>query len=251
MGLIAGAAVVALRGLRAPSLASAANEVASAMKMTRQMAISSGRKTVLVFPHDLTATNLGAVPLRSYAIFEVLEPGMETRYPPFFRWGEANNEPLYLAQTDWRKLPDGIFFCNFASLAYSTMAGDPFTGIASNNLPTPVVRQILDPTRQSVTGGQEWRYFMSATNLRVSTPGNPGSVLATFTAPFVGFLPDGRSFYIGSSRFSQAALRLVQGFVPNENPTALAVIDTNNFYYIETDARTGRIRVRGRDSYRE
>lgn len=251
MGLIAGAAVVALRGLRAPSLAGAASEVASAMKMTRQMAISSGRKMLLVFPHDLSAANLGAAPLRSYAIFECLDQGFETREPPYYYHPETAPNPRFLARTEWRKLPDGIFFCNFASFGYSSMAGDPFSGILQNNVPYPTNRVLLAAGSGSVRSGEEWRYFMSFTNLPIGTPSNPGSVLATINAPFVGFLPDGRAFYLGSSSYSQAALRLVQGYVPNENPMALAVTDTNSFFYIETDARSGRIRVRGRDSYRE
>jgi len=247
MGILAGVAAVSLRGLRSPALASAASEVASAMKTTRQMAVASGRKMLLVFPSDSSATNVGAVPLRSYAIFEQLDPGFETREPPAYTHPETpNQQPVYLAKTDWRKLPEGIFFCNFASSAYSSIGMDPFG--AGFVLGAPVKRQNLLPG--SVTGGAEWQFFMSVTNLPIGRPSDPGNTLDTLNnAPYIGYLPDGRAFYTRSDFYEQAALRLVQGFVQNQD--ALAVTDTNNFYYIETDSRTGRIRVRSRDSYRE
>ena len=246
MGMLAGVAAVSLRGLRSPALASAANEVSSAMKTTRQMAVASGRKMLLVFPSDTSATNIGAVPLRSYAIFEQLDPGFETREPPAYTHPEtANTPPHFLAKTEWRRLPEGIFFCNFATLSYSSMAGDPFTG-GGFRVGQPTRRQNILPG--SAANGTEWQYFMSTNTLRIASPNNPGTVLTTLNnVPFVGFFPDGRAFYTRSDFYEQGALRLVQGFVQNQD--ALAVTDTNNFYYIETDSRTGRIRVRNQDSY--
>jgi len=247
MGILAGVAAVSLRGLRSPALASAANEVASAMKTTRQMAVASGRKMILVFPSDTSATNIGAAPLQSYAIFEQLDPGYETREPPAYTHPEtANTPPHFLAKTEWRRLPEGIFFCNFATLGYGSMAGDPFTG-GGFRVGQPTRRQNILPG--SAANGTEWQYFMSTNTLRIARPNDPGTVLTTLNnAPFVGFLPDGRAFYTRSDFYEQAALRLVQGFVQNRD--ALAVTDTNNFYYIETDSRTGRIRVRSQNSYR-
>ena len=249
MGILAGVAAVSLRGLRSPALASAASEVASAMKTTRQMAVASGRKMLLVFPSDSSATNVGAVPLRSYAIFEQLDPGFETREPPAYTHPETpNQQPVYLAKTDWRKLPEGIFFCNFASNGHAPISGDPFSG-GGFVLGNPVRRQNLFPG-SAPPNGTEWQYFMSVTNLPIGRPDSPGTVLATLNnVPYVGFLPDGRAFYTGYDFCNPAALRLVQGFVQNQD--ALAVTDTNNYYYIETDAQTGRIRVRSRESYRQ
>jgi len=248
MGILAGVAAVSLRGLRSPALASSANQVASAMKMTRQMAVASGRKMLLVFPSDTTANGLGAVPLRSYAIFEQLDPGFETREPPVYTHPETANQPVFLAKTDWRKLPEGIFFCNFASNGHAPISGDPFSG-GGFVLGNPVRRQNLFPG-SAPPNGTEWQYFMSVTNLPIGRPDSPGTVLATLNnVPYVGFLPDGRAFYTRSDSYNPAALRLVQGFVQNQD--ALAVTDTNNYYYIETDAQTGRIRVRSRESYRQ
>jgi len=248
MGMLAGVAAVSLRGLRSPALASAANEVASAMKTTRQMAVASGRKMVLVFPSTASADaiRLGASPLRSYAIFEQLDPGLETREPPAYTHPETAAQPIYLARTDWRKLPEGIFFCNFSSRGYGSIAGDPFTR-GNFQIGQPVRRQNLLPG--NVANGEEWQFFMSVTNVDIRNPANPSNSIANLnSAPYVGFLPDGRAFYTDSLRTDQAALRLVQGFVQNQD--ALAITDTNNFYYIETDSRTGRVRVRSRDSYR-
>ena len=103
MGTLAGVAAVSLRGMRSPAIASAANEVASAMKSARQMAIASGRKHMVAIPiaqNDLT-TNL----FRSYAIFEEVPVGESVNEPPFATNTTAN--PIYLAKTDWRTLYRG------------------------------------------------------------------------------------------------------------------------------------------------
>ena len=69
MGIMAGAAALSLRGLRAPALNNAVNETASALKLARQMAVTSRKGQFVVFPitaNPLLSSNL----FRSYAIFE-------------------------------------------------------------------------------------------------------------------------------------------------------------------------------------
>ena len=69
VGLMAGIAVVSIRGIRSPILNSAANEFASAVKMTRQMAISSGRKNYILIP--IVSNTLTANVFRTYAILRL------------------------------------------------------------------------------------------------------------------------------------------------------------------------------------
>lgn len=237
MGLLAGVAAVSLRGLRSPALASAANEVASAMKSARQMAIASGRKHLLVIPiaSNTLTTNL----FRTYAIFEEVPSGETVNEPPFAT--NTLTDPIYIAKTEWRNLPDGAVFCNIATGSYSTINLDPFTGAILGNLFTPLA--------QIGVAGTEWRYFESfLPSLAVCRPDTLGSPVGTLVnVPFVGFFPSGRAYYTNPGNRQGLGLRLVQGFVKSGQ---IAITDTNNFYIVETDPHVGRIRVRARESYR-
>jgi len=244
MGILAGVAAVSLRGLRAPALASAANQVASALKMTRQMAVGSGRRMYMVVP-TRTITELGATNLfRSYAIFEEVRPGEDISIPSG-SYINTGNESIFVARTDWRTLPEGVIFCNLvASGNYSTIAGDPFDGY-SNGV-------FFSPTFAKATkGGEEWKYFESFKNFDFRSAASPERSLATNQAAFLGFYPSGRAYYEGVSQSATlmqgAAIRLVTGLVKSN---MIAVTDTNNYYYVETDPMVGRVRVRSRDSYR-
>jgi len=240
MGLLAGVAAVSLRGMRSPAIASAANEVASAMKMTRQMAIASGRKTYLVFPiatNGLT-TNL----LRSFAVFQEVPPGESTLEPD--RSGtnypvNTNTTPWHIPKTDWRTLPEGVAFCNLVTGSYSPVAGD--------RLPTNSGTPSRRLTGQAF-GRDDWQYFESFMDFDIRRAENPSTNFVSLTrAPYIGFFPNGRAFYgnPGTHR-NPAAIRLVQGFVRGEE---IAVTDTNNYYNIEADPAVGRVRVRSRESY--
>ena len=236
MGTLAGVAAVSLRGMRSPALASAANEVASAMKSTRQMAIASGRKHVLIIPiaNNSLTTNI----FRSYAIFEEVPPGDSANEPPFGTNTTAN--PIYLAKTDWRALPDGVIFCNIASANYNTINPDPFQGAK--------LGELFRPQAQSGTPNSEWKYFESFTNFTIYRADNLSTAIATLNnTPFVGFYPGGRAFYVNPGNRQGLGVRLVQGFV---KPDQIAITETNNFYYVETDPFVGRVRVRNRESYR-
>lgn len=240
MGLLAGVAAVSLRGLRSPAINSAANEVASAMKMTRQMAIASGRRTFLVFPiaSNTLTTNL----FRTYAIFEEVPPGQETTRPNATGAYLTNTTTgsWFVPRTDWQTLPEGVVFCNLATATYNTMNLDPFTGLTPG--------QLFRPAAQSGQSGQEWRFFESFTNFDVRREDSAGVSLANLAnTPFVAFYPGGRSFYNNPGNRQGAGLRLVQGFVRGDQ---IAVTDTNNFYVVETDPFVGRVRVKNRESYR-
>lgn len=249
MGLLAGVAAVSVRGMRSPALKSAAGEMASAIKATRQMAIASGRKMYLVMPisGNLLTTNL----FRTYAIFEEIAPGQETRpqgpSEALFTNSPTNLSSIFIPRADWRVLPEGVVLNNFVSIGYAPMAGDPFSGV---RLGVPEARTTGLSFRQAPPEGQEWKYFLSCSNFTIRRPDSPGTEFATLNnAAYLGFQPDGRAFYFGStdSFYQRAALRLAQGFVREGQ---IALTDINNYYYIETDPAVGRVRVRARESYR-
>jgi prepilin-type N-terminal cleavage/methylation domain-containing protein len=236
MGTLAGVAAVSLRGLRSPALAGAANEFASALKSTRQMAIASGRKHVLIIPivNNSLTTNI----FRSYAIFEEVPPGDSANEPPFGTNTTTKN--VYLAKTDWRALPEGAIFCNIATANYNTINPDPFQGATLGAL--------FRPQAQLGTANSEWKFFESFATFPIYRPDNLTTPIATLNnTPFVGFYPGGRAFYGDPGNRQGLGVRLVQGFVKSDQ---IAITDTNNFYYVETDSFVGRVRVRNRESYR-
>lgn len=237
MGILAGTAAMALRGLRSPALASAANELASAMKMTRQMAISSQNKTYLVIPVATNELMQNSENLfRSYAIFEEIPPGGESGQPPYVTNNNTNS--LHVPRTDWRTLPEGVIFCNLASESYNIINGHPFSG-ASNGILE--IRTITN----NISAGSEWRFFAEATNLTVVLP--TGATTGIQNVPFVSYHPSGRAFWNNRGGSAAMAIRLALGFTKDGR---VALVDTNTFYYIETELYSGRVRVRPKDSFR-
>ncbi|NBS13894.1 MAG: prepilin-type N-terminal cleavage/methylation domain-containing protein [Verrucomicrobia bacterium] len=242
MGLLAGVAAMSLRSLRSPALASAANEVASAMKMARQMAIASAHRTFVVFP--ISANPLTTNLFRTYAIFEEIPPGDQTSRPTasgtYFTNPTTATKSWYIPRTDWRTLPEGVVFCNLATATYNTINLDPFTGLT--------LGQLFQPMAQPGSAGSEWKFFESFQDFDIRREDSATTSLATLSsAPFLAFYPGGRAYYINIGNRQGAGLRLVQGFAKGNQ---IAVTDTNNFYTVEIDSFVGRVRVRNRESYR-
>ena len=231
MGLLAGVAAVSLRGLRTPALSSAANEVASAVKMTRQMAIASGRNMVLVIP--VTASPpLATNPYRTYAILEEVGPGQEMRTPDTQGNYPTNTNTFswFIPRTDWQTLPEGVVFYGMY--------------LRTN------VSASTDETAFGPIGSPEDRsgnFQPVFTNLMVGQSGNPTNRTALGNVPYLLISPAGRfqtANYMGN--FFGASLRLALGTVRGAEIT---VTDTNNHFLIETDSQIGRVRVRTPESY--
>lgn len=240
MGMLLGAAAIAVRGLRSPALASAANEVASAMKMTRQMAIASGRRNYLLFP--ISANTLTTNLFRTYAVFEEVPPGEQTMRPTssgaFFVNNDDPPRSWFIPRTDWRTLPEGVVFCNLATATYNTINLDPFTGLK--------LGELFRPTAAPGKSGEEWKYFESFADFYIQKEDKTTNATLNAT-PFIAFYPNGRAYYINPGNRQGAGLRLVPGIYKNG---MIALTDTNNFFTVETDPFVGRVRVRSRDSYR-
>lgn len=240
VGLMAGIAAMSIRSLRSPALNSAANEFASAVKMTRQMAISSGRKNYILIP--IVSNALTTNVFRAYAIFEEIPPGEELPEPSAAGLTFTNNtaSSWFLPRTDWRVLPEGVVFCNLSSASLNTINLDAFTGVS--------LGKKFRPTVGSASAGQEWRFFESYTNFDIRRSSDPSVSLALLSeVPFLAFYPNGRAFYNSPGNRQGAGVRLVPGFVQGNE---IALTETNNFYVVETDAFVGRVRVRNRESYR-
>lgn len=228
IGMLAGVAAVSLRGLRTPALSSAANEVASAVKMTRQMAIASGRNMYLVIP--VTSNGLTTNLYRSYAIFEEVPPGYEMRTPDSTGAYPVNptNAPAvswFIPRTDWRILPDGVVFYG---LAIRTNAAAPADEREFGSLGQPEDRSdAFQPL------------YTNLTVRKASAPTDNFETMAT--APYLRVTPTGRFYTTGFTRgLYGAVLRLALGSVTGSQ---IVVTDTNNYFSVETDAQIGRVRV--------
>lgn len=233
MGLMAGLAAISLRGLRTPALSSAANEVASAVKMTRQMAIASGRNMYLLVPVQTNA--LTTNPYRTYAIFEEVKPGEEMRTPDAqgAYATNTNSTSWFIPQTDWRLLPEGVVFY---SLMIRTNAAVPVNEMEFGSIGKPEDR----------AGNFQPLY----TNMAVRRASDPASIFQSFdTVPYLMITPAGR-FYTANytEGLYGGVLQIVLGVVRDSQ---IVVTDTNNFFAIETDAQIGRVRVRTPESYQE
>ena len=237
MGLLAGVAAVSLRGLRTPALSSAANEVAGAAKMTRQMAIASGRSMYLVMP--LTSNSLTGNPYRTYAIFEEVKPGEEMKTPD-----SGGNYPMnpatstnswFIPRTEWRVLPEGAVFSSLAHTRYSPATFDGFGNMEIGAL----------ATRNAADTAPEWQNFsLFLTRMSIRRPSDPQTELAALAnVPFIRFAPSGRAS-LGAA--SAVGLTVAPGFTKGDQ---VAVTDTNSFFVIEADTLVGRIRVRTPESY--
>ena len=237
MGILAGVAAMSLRGLRTPALSSAANEVASAVKMTRQMAIASGRTMYLVFPVRSNALTTNSY--RTYAIFEEVKPGQETRNPD--STGAYVTNPIggtswFIPRTDWRVLADGVVISSLAHTYYSSTIHDGFAGLV---LGEPRTRGIADDA-------PEWDHFsLLLSTMNVRRPSDPGTpFVSLLNIPYIRFSSSGLAF-AGSA--DSAGLTLLSGFTQGDQ---IAVTGTNNFFVVEVDALVGRIRLRTPESYR-
>jgi len=241
MGLMAGTIAMSLRGLRSPALASAANEVASGLKLARQQAISTRKKSVVLFP---IATNalLTNNAFRCYAIFEEVSPG-DVSSDGTVTNEAASSQAKLVPRTDWRVLPEGVVFCNLITSDYRTINDEPFGDGFQLGVPTARTTRL-----PGTSVGSRWRYFTSFTNnAQVVRPDGSSNQLTG--VPFIGFFPSGRAYYANPGQNANAAaIRLIPGVV--QNNALVSVTDINNFYYVEADPVAGRIRVRAADSYR-
>ena len=146
---------------------------------------------------------------------------------PFRHWSVvysnkgANN---WTMAKDWEALPDGAVFSELltssGSSAYNTVSVNPFNVSTGQALPG----NILTP---------------SGVALNFSTVAN-NSTISFNDTPCISF--SGSGLVNGAA----IALRITAGTVMSGNAT---VTSPEQYYFVETDTRTGRIRMRSPESY--
>jgi len=144
---------------------------------------------------------------------------------PFKYWSVASsNRGLNTTWTllkDWEKLPDGAVFVESLGSGYNTINPNPYpSGMAVGQPSVPA----------------------SFTNRMTFSVQAGASTVSFANSPAILFNSD------GSANNNAVAVRVADGAVNGSGQVILR--STNRFYFVETDATVGRIRVRAPESYR-
>ena len=126
----------------------------------------------------------------------------------------------WMLAKDWESLPNGAFFLDTrgqSGASYSPIGGNPL----SNDY--------------SVGTFMPNKYATSTFTIN-------GTAISSATIPCIQFKSDGTKASGGGE-----AIRIAQGSITSGNATLTSL---NQYYVVETDNRTGRIRMRAPDSYR-
>jgi Tfp pilus assembly protein FimT len=124
---------------------------------------------------------------------------------------------------DWERLPEGAVFLEMLR----TTSSPPYRTINNNPMPSGTPGAPFMPANM----------FLQQ-NLQITAPGS----IQNTNFQGVVFTPNGTA--LGSGHIG---IRLAQGSVANNQ---VILRNTNNFYFVESDTYTGRIRVRAPESYR-
>jgi len=158
----------------------------------------------------------------------LIDSGVAYPLEPYRRWSvvysnrDANNWTL---AKDWEELPNGAVFSelltSIGSTKYNTITKNPFNISAGQNLPS----SYLTPAN-------------GTTNFTILANGNSTTIN---TVPCIRFSSSGEAAY------NAIAIRISPGSVLGGNAT---ITGNNTYYFVETDTKIGRVRMRSPESYR-
>lgn len=167
-----------------------------------------------------------AISRNTYAAFIIATTASGTGMPsqPFKYWAVAVSNRAttnWSLQKDWERLPEGAVFLETLGSSYKTANVNPFPGsVGSPFVPSS---------------------FVNSTNL-AGYYGTKTNEFSFPSLPAIIFEPN------GSAKSSAVAIRLADGAVDGSGNVILR--NTNRYFFVETDASVGRIRVRAPESYR-
>jgi type II secretory pathway pseudopilin PulG len=219
IGMMVGLSALAVSGMRAPALQHAADQVMSGLSLARQIAITKNTYAAL-----LIATNTSA--------------GFPTN-GPYRHWSVVYSNKganTWLIAKDWEELPNGAFFLEILretgtpAQAYNPKTTNEFTGYS--------VGQGFKPTNFPVLLFSKISAISGNTTI---------DVLNNQTIPCILFTSIGKiTNAAGGAGNAGKAIRISSGNVMAGNAT---LTTTNQYYFVESDNSTGRIRMRAPESY--
>jgi hypothetical protein len=231
---------LSLRNMQRPSTHIAAAQVASGLRLSRQIAITKNADTRFVIYGSSTGATGPGLPAESWRYWTVIRTNKNAPNPA------AN---IWIMEKDWEKLPEGVIFLNIATGAYSTINVDPI-GATVGGAFRPLINT-------NIGANNEWTGYTSFGTFNVAIPSAPNvSAFTLSSAPAIGYKPTGEAVECkGSPRGSgfaantgqAAAVRVAEGSSTGGGEIVLRSLE--NYYYVETD-KFGRVRVRARESYR-
>lgn len=233
IAIISTVLMLSLGSTRGTSVQSAAQMVASALGEARQLAVATRSETRVCIAVPNTANN--TKPFQEFSIIRRLKED------PQGRW---------VMVRDWTPLPAGAVFNDLATGDYRTARVSELAASPGR----PSARTI----GSSSGSANSWQSFSSAAN-NLTVVAEVNSTNVHMAAPssqsqrwsqvaYIGFGARGNAIYQDPSYFQGAGIRVASGYVAPNNQ--IAVTDTNNWRYVETDGLGGRIVVRARENYR-
>lgn len=210
-----GLSAVAVQGMRAPTLQRAADQVMSGLSLARQVAITKNTYAALLIANQTNAGFPSNGPYRHWSVV----------------YSNKGADSWTIAK-DWEELPNGAFILEIlrgqqpglgASQIYNTLSVNDFSLYS--------IGSSFTPTNFFTTNFSE----INAVNGSLTN-----TVLSGQSIPCVIFSSAGAATNNG------IAIRIAQGNVMSGNVT---LTSTNQYFFVETDSRTGRIRMRSPENY--
>ena len=220
IGMMVGLSALAVSGMRAPAVQHAADQVMSGLSLARQIAITKNTQAALLIADKTSAGFPTNGPYRHWSVV----------------YSNKDSSGDWTIAKDWEELPNGAFFLEIlresgnAAQTYNPLTTNKFTGYSVGQGFTPTNFPVLLFSKISAISGN-------------TTTG----VLTNQTIPCIIFTSSGTITNAGGITDNAGnAIRISAGNVMTGNAT---LTSTNQYYFVETDNRTGRIRMRSPESY--
>jgi hypothetical protein len=220
IGMMVGLSALAVSGMRAPAVQHAADQVMSGLSLARQIAITKNTYAALLIATNTSAGFPTNGPYRHWSVV-------------YSNRGSSGN---WTIAKDWEELPNGAFILEI--LRESGNAAQTYNEISTNIFTGYSIGQGFSPTNFPT---------LLFTKIFAITGNNTIDVLEDQIIPCIVFNSSGTVTNAGGIPDNAGnAIRIAQGNVMAGNAT---LTSTNQYFFVETDSRTGRIRMRSPESY--
>jgi prepilin-type N-terminal cleavage/methylation domain-containing protein len=214
IGMMVGLSAMAVQGMRAPAVQHAASQVTSGLSLARQIAITKNTHAAFLIANQSNA----GFPSEPFRYWSVIYSNKGTN-----TWTIAK---------DWQELPNGAVFYEIRGATGPTPL-IVYNSINSNNFASGIEPGSTIPTTNFTYGNSTGNY----------TVANAGGIEIN-RVPRILFKSSGEAT---NANATGIAIRIVPGSVMGGNAT---ITSTNQYFFVETDAAVGRIRMRSPESYK-